>query len=79
MAVDNKYRVLFAFLLTTGARPSEAFGLKWLDIDLQSGVVSIQRTLQWHSKAAGGGGTMRRLRQRPAAGPCHCPQAWSNS
>ncbi len=55
MAVESKYRVVFAFLLTTGARPSEAFGLKWTDIDLQSGVVSIQRTLQWHSKAAGGG------------------------
>ncbi|MBA3569086.1 MAG: site-specific integrase [Pyrinomonadaceae bacterium] len=55
MAVESKYRVVFAFLLTTGARPSEAFGLRWADIDLQSGVVSIQRTLQWHSKAAGGG------------------------
>jgi len=55
MAVDNKYRVVFAFLLTTGARPSEAFGLKWTDIDLEKGVVSIQRTLQWHSKAQGGG------------------------
>ena len=29
VVVQNRYRVLFAFLLTTGARPSEAFGLKW--------------------------------------------------
>ncbi|MGI9067159.1 MAG: site-specific integrase, partial [Pyrinomonadaceae bacterium] len=55
VVVDNRYRVLFAFLLTTGARPSEAFGLKWADIDMEKGIVSIQRTLQWHSKAEGGG------------------------
>lgn len=46
--VDNKYRVLFAFLLATGARPSEALGLKWPDIDLEKATVAIQRTLQWH-------------------------------
>lgn len=55
MVVENRYRVLFAFLLTTGARPSEAFGLKWSDIDMEKGIVSIQRALQWHSKAGGGG------------------------
>lgn len=32
MKVENRYRVLFAFLLTAGARPSEAFGLKWSDV-----------------------------------------------
>jgi integrase len=53
--VQNRYRPLFAFLLTTGARPSEAFGLKWSDIDLDTGRVTIQRTLQWHSKKQGGG------------------------
>lgn len=54
LAVENRYRVLFAFLLTTGARP-EALGLKWIDIDFESGLVTIQRTLQWHSKKMGGG------------------------
>jgi integrase len=52
MAVENRHRVLFAFLLTTGARPSEAFGLKWADVDFETGHVTIQRTLQWHK---GGG------------------------
>jgi integrase len=53
--VENRYRVLFAFLLNSGARPSEAFGLKWSDIDFETGRVTIQRTLQWHSKQQGGG------------------------
>ena len=55
MAVENRYRVLFAFLLDSGARPSEAFGVKWTDIDFEIGRVTIQRTLQWHSKKHGGG------------------------
>lgn len=55
VVVENRYRVLFAFLLTTGARPSEALGLKWSDIDFETGLVTIQRTLQWHSKKQGGG------------------------
>ena len=55
MAIENRYRVLFAFLLTAGARPSEAFGLKWSDVDFESSRVTIQRTLQWHSKRQGGG------------------------
>lgn len=55
VVVENRYRVLFAFLLTTGARPSEALGLKWTDIDFETGQVTIQRTLQWHSRKQGGG------------------------
>jgi integrase len=55
LAIDSKHRVVFAFLLSTGARPSEALALKWTDIDLEKGSATIQRTLQWHSKAQGGG------------------------
>lgn len=50
LAVPSKHASLFAFLLTTGARPSEALGLKWTDIDLDKATATIQRTLQWHTK-----------------------------
>jgi len=50
LAVPSKHSCLFAFLLATGARPSEALGLKWTDIDLEKAAVTIQRTLQWHAK-----------------------------
>jgi len=40
-----KHEVLFRFLLYTGLRPSEAFGLKWTDVDLDRGVVEVQRSL----------------------------------
>lgn len=32
VVAENRHRVLFAFMLTSGARPSEALGLKWTDI-----------------------------------------------
>jgi len=48
VVVENKYRALFAFLLTTGARPSEAFAIRWSDLDLDRATASITRTLQWH-------------------------------
>lgn len=49
LAVPSKHACLFAFLLTTGARPSEALALKWTDIDLDKASATIQRTLQWHT------------------------------
>jgi integrase len=47
LAVEGKFRALFAFAVTTGARPSEILGLKWADIDLDRATATIQRTLQW--------------------------------
>lgn len=49
LKVEGRYSSLFAFLLTTGARPSEALGLKWSDLDLDKATATIQRTLQWHA------------------------------
>lgn len=48
VVVENRYRVLFAFLLSTGVRPSEAFAIRWTDLDLEKATASITRTLQWH-------------------------------
>jgi integrase len=64
VTVQNRYRVLFAFLIDAGCRPSEAFGLKWSDIDFETSRVTIQRTLQWHSKKQGGGAYFEETKRR---------------
>ena len=43
--VVNRYGILFELLLTTGLRPGEALGLKWSDIDWDSGRLRVQRVL----------------------------------
>lgn len=48
VVAENRYRVMFAFMLTTGVRPSEAFAIRWCDLDLEQATASITRTLQWH-------------------------------
>ncbi len=48
---DSYYPVL-AFLLLTGTRPEEAFGLKWTDVDFDNGTLAIVRSLQ---RTPGGG------------------------
>lgn len=46
-AAPDRYRVLFTLAIVTGLRPSEYFGLQWKDINLESGVITIQRSLTW--------------------------------
>lgn len=43
------------FALATGARPEEYLALRWSDVDFERGEVRVQRVVQWHRKAAGGG------------------------
>jgi integrase len=47
----TRYDVLFKLALFTGMRPGEYLGLKWQDLDLKKGAITIQRTLV---KSAGG-------------------------
>lgn len=42
----TRWEVLFTTLLTTGLRPSEAMALKWGDIDLGAGQLSVRRTVK---------------------------------
>ena len=45
---DDRWRPLLTAIMFTGLRSSEARGLKWQDLDLKAGVVSIrQRVDQW--------------------------------
>jgi len=51
-AESNGFYALFALALTSGMRPSEYLGLKWEDVDIERGVVTVKRTMQ--SKIGGG-------------------------
>jgi integrase len=39
--------VVFDVLLTTGLRPGEALGLRWRDLDLEAGKLTVQQALTW--------------------------------
>jgi integrase len=51
-AQSDSFYSFFSFLLLTGARPEEAQGLKWEDVDLQDKTVSIRRSMK---RVPGGG------------------------
>ena len=46
-AHKGKHGLMFELALHSGMRPEEYLGLKWGDIDLQAGTVTVQRTLVW--------------------------------
>ncbi|MFY9571433.1 MAG: tyrosine-type recombinase/integrase [Blastocatellia bacterium] len=46
-AHKGKHGSMFELALHTGMRPEEYLGLKWGDIDLKAGTVTVQRTLVW--------------------------------
>ena len=52
-AATDRWYALFTLALATGLRPSEYLGLKWTDIDLEQGVLNVQRSLHWRSFKTG--------------------------
>ncbi len=48
-ATEDSYGLVFTLALITGMRPEEYLGLQWKDVDLQTGVVTVQRALIWRS------------------------------
>jgi integrase len=52
-AASDRWFALFVLAVATGLRPSEYFGLKWSDIDLEQGLVTVQRSLIWRSYKSG--------------------------
>jgi integrase len=51
-AKKDSYYPALAFLLLTGTRPEEAFGLKWTDVDFDNGTLAIVRSMK---RTPGGG------------------------
>ena len=49
----------FALALTLGLRQGEALGLKWTDVDIEAGTLTVRRALQRHTWQHGCGGTCR--------------------
>jgi len=45
-AKKTHYAALYSFLLLTGCRVGEAFGLRWSDVNLTFGTATIQQTIQ---------------------------------
>ena len=52
-AESDRWSALFVLALATGLRPSEYLGLKWADVDLERGVINVQRSLHWRSFRTG--------------------------
>lgn len=52
-ASTDRLQALFVVAVHSGMRPSELLGLRWADINLDTGLVSIQRGLTWNRKGGG--------------------------
>jgi integrase len=52
-ATDDRLHALFVVAIHSGMRPSELLALRWADIDMQTGLVAIQRAITWNRKRGG--------------------------
>lgn len=43
----DRWRAFFILALTTGMRPGEILALRWKDVDLEKGVVTVNRAVSW--------------------------------
>ncbi len=57
-ARGQKYEALYVLSLTCGLRMGESLGLKWSDIDLNSGTLHVNRQLQRMRKDGDKSGTL---------------------
>jgi len=49
----DRYSALFALALSTGMRPAEYLGLRWIDVEMSKATVTVQRSLVWRTKGGG--------------------------
>lgn len=53
VAKGGRFKALFTLLLTTGARPEEAKGLRWKDVDFEKGLIYIRQVVIPHRTGGG--------------------------
>lgn len=46
-AIPDNHRFIFFFLTRQGLRPAEAVAIKWEDIDLSNGIITVKRTMSY--------------------------------
>ena len=44
---EHRLHALYALALTSGMRQGELLGLKWSDVDINAGILTVRRSLQW--------------------------------
>ncbi len=44
-ASDNRFKALYMVAIHTGLRRGELLGLKWTDVDLDAGMLTVRRSL----------------------------------
>jgi integrase len=52
VAREGRYYALFVLALTTGLRAGELFGLRWQDVDLNAGTLTVNQTVEKPGPAA---------------------------
>jgi integrase len=52
-ANTDRLSALFVVAVHSGMRPSELLGLRWADVNMETGLVAIQRGLTWNRKGGG--------------------------
>ncbi|GIM45915.1 site-specific integrase [Collibacillus ludicampi] len=52
VAKDDRYYVAFLLAITTGMRKGEILGLRWQDVDLEKGIISVRQTLSYTGKGS---------------------------
>lgn len=45
----HRLEALWLVQLTLGLRPGEVAGLRWPDVDLDTGVIHVRSSLRWHN------------------------------
>ncbi|OBZ08066.1 tyrosine-type recombinase/integrase [Bacillus sp. FJAT-26390] len=53
--LDHRFKILFVIAVYTGMRRGEITGLRWSDVDLDNGILSIRQTLKPRGRIKDGG------------------------